>query len=121
MSSRTTRIVDVLAKASVDCVQFTGIVNPTSPGFNEIKVLGRLRLIHERGFKVKAVMPGNLRTFYLFEPFFEKITNRYGIPMTFAPEVEFPEHMQKQLHVLVKMGDSSTAAKHEDQESFLGL
>lgn len=121
LSSRTTRIVDVLAKASVDCVQFTAVINPTTPGFSEVKVLGRLRLIHERGYEVNAIMPGTLETFYLFEPFFSKISGKYGIPMGFIPEIEFPEHMQEKLDALVKMSTLPTAAKVEDQDSFSGL
>lgn len=121
LSSRKTRIVDVLSKASVDCVRFTAVVNPSAPGFNEIKVLGRLRLIHERGFKVNAVMPGNMATFYLFEPFFEKFSSKYGIPMTFIPEVEFPEHMQERLGILKQMGSSPAVSKTDEQDSFSGL
>jgi len=121
LSSRTTRIVDVLAKAAVDCVQFTVVINPTSPDFNEIKMLGRLRLIHERGYKVNAIMPGTLETFYLFEPFFNKINQRYDIPMTFHPRVEFPEHMKPKLDALVKMGSTLSKKKEKDKETFSGL
>jgi len=121
LSSRTTRLVDVLAKASVDCVQFTAIVDPTHPDFSEIKVLGRLRLIHERGFEVSAVMPGTFGTFHLFEQFFEKISGKYGIPMGFIPEADFPGHMQARLTALVEMGTLKTEAKAEDQETFSGL
>ena len=117
-TSNTTRIVDVLAKASVDCVHFVAIIDPTSQEFNDIKMLGRLRLIHERGFKVHAIMPGTLGTFYLFETFFEKISNRYGIPMSFIPQIKFPEHMRDKLNAIVSMGAQSTTMKVNDHETF---
>jgi hypothetical protein len=120
LSSKTTRIVDVLAKATVDCIQFIAIINPTTHGFNEIKTLGRLRLIHERGFRVSVVMPGNLGTFYFFEPFFEKISNRYGIPMAFLPETEFPKHMKERLASIMAMSDHSKFQRKEDT-CFSGL
>lgn len=119
-SSRTTRIVDVLSKANPECVHFTGIINPTATNFDEIRFLGRIRLIKERGYSVCAIMPGTLVNLHLFDKFFAIISGKYGIPMAMLPEQVYPESVKTIVQKILEKGniDQMNERKGDD---FSGL
>lgn len=123
LSSRNTRLVDVLAKANIDCTHFTCILDPTSAGFDEIKFLGRMRLIKERGYSVCVIMPGKLTNLPLFDRFFGLVYGKCGIPMGVVPHAGdcLSDYAQSLLQEVMAKGNLHEEQQTKPEDIFEGI
>jgi hypothetical protein len=59
-------------------VRFEVAFDPSAPGFDWLKFLGKARLIHERGFNIMVLMRASTANVYLHQHFFDKFSS-FGI------------------------------------------